>query len=143
MIVRKDPSAQDRRPEVSLEDGPPPKPEQAAEADRYPGPHAEIASPGDVVSLVRPLGRVGAPRGAEATSDEFSMWVPDDQIVEKTQLVRAETEMASTAVRIYGLASEASRRSRRVDILEESDRYDNDPGDTVPISPGGVTYARV
>jgi len=91
----------------------------------------------------RPLGRVGAPRGAEATSDEFSMWVSDDQIVEKTQLVRAETEMGLTPVRLYGLVTEVSRRSRRADILEESDRYDNEPGDTVPTSPGGVTYARV
>ena len=143
ITVPQDTSNQDLRPEVILDDEPPPEPEQAAETDRQPGAHAETASPGDVVPLVRPLGRVGAPRGAEATSDEFSMWVPDDQIVEKTQLVRAETEMASTAVRIYGLVSEVSRRSRRADILEESDRYDNDPGDTVPTSPGGVTYARV
>jgi hypothetical protein len=142
ITVRQDTSNQDLRPEVILDDGAPPEPEQAAQADRHPAPDAGTAARG-VVPVVRPLGRVGAPRGAEATSDEFSMWVPDDQIVEKTQLVRAETKMASTAVRIYGLVSEVSRRSRRADILEESDRYDNDPSDTVPTSPGGVTYARV
>jgi len=140
--MRQDTPDQDLRPEVILDDEPLPEPEEAGEAERRPALEVETASAGVEVLPVRPLGRVGAPRGAEATSDEFSMWVPDDQIVEKTQLVRAETEMATTRVRIYGLVSEVSRRSRRADILEESDRYDNDPGDTVPTSPGGVTYAR-
>lgn len=141
--MRQEISGNDLRPEVMLDDEPPPEQGEAAAMERRPAYEAEAASGEGGLLPVRPLGRVGAPRGAEATSDEFSMWVPDDQIVEKTQLVRAETEMASTAVRIYGLVSEVSRRSRRADILEESDRYDNDPGDTVPTSPGGVTYARV
>jgi DNA helicase HerA-like ATPase len=101
------------------------------------------AAAAQAVTRTRPLGRVGAPRGAEATSEEFSVWVPDDQIVEKTQLLRVETEAGPVSVRMYGLVSEVSRRSRRVDILEESDRYDNEPAETVPTSPGGVTYARV
>ncbi len=141
--MRQEISGKDLRPEVILDDEPLPEQEEPAGTQSRPASRVETASGEGGVLPVRPLGRVGAPRGAEATSDEFSMWVPDDQIVEKTQLVRAETEMASTPVRIYGLVSEVSRRSRRVDILEESDRYDNDPGDTVPISPGGVTYARV
>lgn len=135
-------SGEDLRPELILDDEPAPEPAAGEEKSRS-APQADVASTEAEVLLARPLGRVGAPRGAEATSEEFSVWVPDDQIIEKTQLVRAETEMASTRVRIYGLVSEVSRRSRRADILEESDRYDNNPGDTVPTSPGGVTYARV
>lgn len=141
--MRQEISGEDQRPEVILDDESPPEHEEVPDPEGRPAAQVETASGGDGVLPIRPLGRVGAPRGAEATSDEFTMWVPDDQIVEKTQLVRAETEMGPTPVRIYGLVSEVSRRSRRADILEESDRYDNDPGDSVPTSPGGVTYARV
>lgn len=134
--------AEDARPAVALDDGP----TSAAEMrDPQLGDGVEVAGPGgpQAVPTPRPLGRVGAPRGAEATSEEFSVWVPDDQIIEKTQLVRVETDAGAVSVRMYGLVSEVSRRSRRVDILEESDRYDNEPGETVPTSPGGVTHARV
>lgn len=141
--MRQENPGSDQRPEVILDDEPPPEEDGTAGTESRPAPQAATAPSGGDMLPIRPLGRVGAPRGAEATSEEFSMWVPDDQIVEKTQLVRAETEMGSTPVRLYGLVSEVSRRSRRVDILEESDRYDNEPGDTVPTSPGGVTYARV
>jgi len=134
----------DHRPAVTLDDDPPSVVGKATAAAR-PEPSTEstpAATPAGAPA-VRPLGRVGAPRGAEATSEEFSVWVPDDQIIEKTQLVRVETEAGSISVRMYGLVSEVSRRSRRADILEESDRYDNEPAESVPTSPGGVTYARV
>lgn len=132
----------DARPVVALDDEPT-SPQEPPDAQHGNGVQAERAGSTQAVTTPRPLGRVGAPRGAEATSDEFSVWVPDDQIIEKTQLVRAETEAGAVSVRMYGLVSEVSRRSRRVDILEESDRYDNEPAETVPTSPGGVTYARV
>lgn len=132
----------DLRPVITLDDEP-------TSATEPPGGQFDDGAQGvpaagtQAVTTPRPLGRVGAPRGAEATSEEFSVWVPDDQIIEKTQLVRVETEAGAVSVRMYGLVSEVSRRSRRVDILEESDRYDNEPAETVPTSPGGVTYARV
>jgi hypothetical protein len=129
----------DPRPAVTLDD---PAAQTSAHGPDTPPQAAAATSPGPTPTP-RPLGRVGAPRGAEATSEEFSVWVPDDQIIEKTQLVRVETEAGSVPVRMYGLVSEVSRRSRRVDILEESDRYDNEPAESVPTSPGGVTYARV
>lgn len=125
----------DERPAVSLdEDTPGPR----LLGDSAPLPTAVM--PG--APTLRPLGRVAAPRGAEATSEEFSVWVPDDQVIEKTQLVRVDTEIGPKPVRMWGLVSEVSRRSRRADILEESDRYDNEPAETVPTNPGGVTYAR-
>jgi uncharacterized protein len=132
-------ASNDERPEVTLDDDPPVATDTTSGTESRPYLQPEAGG----VPPTRPLGRVGAPRGAEATSEEFSVWVPDDQIVEKTQLVRVETEVGSMAVRMYGLVSEVSRRSRRADILEESDRYDNEPSDTVPTSSGGVTYARV
>jgi hypothetical protein len=140
--MAEDTPADDARPVVALDDEPtsPPEPPDAPLGD---GAQAGPAAGTQAVTTPRPLGRVGAPRGAEATSEEFSVWVPDDQIIEKTQLVRVETEAGAVSVRMYGLVSEVSRRSRRVDILEESDRYDNEPAETVPTSPGGVTYARV
>ena len=140
--MAEDSPVDDARPVVTLDD----EPTRATEPPD--GPLDDGAQPGraadtQAVTTRRPLGRVGAPRGAEATSEEFSVWVPDDQIIEKTQLVRVETEAGAVSVRMFGLVSEVSRRSRRVDILEESDRYDNEPAETVPTSPGGVTYARV
>ena len=130
--MRQEISGNDLRPEVMLDDelhrnrekmqprsaGPPLRPRPRRTKARRPPPGPATSGPGQ-----------GYPRGRGGLATQFSMWVPDDQIVEKTQLVRAETEMASTAVRIYGLVSEVSRRSRRADILEESDRYDNDPGE--------------
>jgi uncharacterized protein len=126
------------RPQVMLDDEPPvitrdgPVRQQTA-----PATQPTAATP-----LVRPLGRVGAPRGDEATSEEFTFWAPDDQTVEKTQLVRVETETGGTPLRLYGLVAEVTRRSRLANMLEESDRYDNNPAEQVPTDSGGVTCAR-
>lgn len=90
-----------------------------------------------------PLGRVGAPHGAEATSEEFYFWVPDSQLVEKTQLVHLNSPVGSKAVEFYGLVTEVFRRSRRADMLEESDRFDGRPEEEVLIESRGVTYAQV
>ncbi len=135
------------RPQVVLDDEPPastrerlmdPSAANAQPVQRpAPAVHASAAAP-----ALRPLGRVGAPRGDEATSEEFTFWAPDDQTVEKTQLVRVETEAGGTPLRLYGLVAEVTRRSRLANMLEESDRYDNDPTEQVPTDSGGVTCAR-
>ena len=132
----------DDRPAVDLHD-PPVQPPAPSNGALTPTPTQPPSVSAAVPADVRPVGRVGAPRGAEATSDTFSVWVADDEVVEKTQLVRADTEVGGRPVHMYGLVSEVSRRSRRADILEESDRYDNDPAESVPTSPGGVTFAQV
>ena len=90
-----------------------------------------------------PVGRVGAPRGAEATTEGFYCWVPDDRLIEKTQLVYVDSPAGPTNVRFYGLVSEVFRRSRRADMLEEADRFDGRPEEEVPIESRGVTYAQV
>lgn len=71
-----------------------------------------------------PVGRVGAPRASEATTEEFYFWIPEDQVVEKTQLVRVLSRAGATPVEFFGLVTEVFRRSRRESMLEESDRYD-------------------
>lgn len=90
---------------------------------------------------LQPIGRVGAPRGNEATTTEFHFWVPDDKVVEKTQLVFAESPAGDSSLVYYGVVTEVFRRSRRSDMLEESDRYDGRPEEQVPFDSRGVTYA--
>lgn len=92
---------------------------------------------------VPPLGRIGAPRGSEATTAKFFFWVPEDGVVEKTQLIMAEGPVGERRVRHYGLVTEVFRRSRRVDMLEEADRYDGRPEEQVDVESRGVTYAQV
>lgn len=97
------------------------------------------------VELPRSLestGRVGAPRGLEATSDQFYFWVSDEQLIEKTQLVHAESLAGTGSVTYYALVTEVYRQSRQQDMLEESDRFDGRPEEEVPIGSRGVTYAQ-
>ena len=88
------------------------------------------------------VGRVGAPKGFEATSQEFFFWVPEDRVIEKTQLVYASSPAGTVTVTYYGLVSEVFRRSRRQDMLEEADRFDGRPEEEVPFDSRGVTYAQ-
>ncbi len=89
------------------------------------------------------VGRVGTPRGMEATTEQFYFWVPDDRLVEKTQLIHVESPVGQKSVKFYGLVSEVFRRSRRTDMLEESDRFDGRPEEEVPVDSRGVTFAQV
>jgi hypothetical protein len=104
---------------------------------------AEMPQAAETSSGFRPVGRVGAPRGAEATTEVFHFWVPDDRLVEKTQLVHVESPTGDHDVRFYGLVTEVFRRSRRSDMLEEADRFDGRPEEEVPLESRGVTYASV
>lgn len=90
-----------------------------------------------------PAGRVGAPPGAEATTEQFQFWVPEDRLVEKTQLVHLESAAGTRSIHFYGLVTEVFRRSRRSDMLEEADRFDGRPEEQVPLESRGVTYASV
>jgi len=97
----------------------------------------------EAAEALRALGRVGAPPDAEATSERFHFWVPEDQLVEKTQLVHVESPTGGEKVHFYGLVTEVFRRSRRKDMLEEADRFDGRPEEQVPLESRGVTYASV
>ncbi len=89
------------------------------------------------------IGRIGAPAGLEATSDSFHFWAAQDELVEKTQLVRAISEAGGQPAEFYGLVTEVYRRSRRQSIIEEADRFDSRPGEDVALESMGVTYAQV
>jgi hypothetical protein len=118
------------------------------EMDEAKAPGRRDGSPepveaGEAPSGLRPVGRVGAPPNAEATSEHFHFWVPEDRLVEKTQLVHVESPTGGQAVHFYGLVTEVFRRSRRSDMLEEADRFDGRPEEQVPLESRGVTYASV
>ena len=89
------------------------------------------------------IGRVGAPGGLEATTDTFYFWAGERELVEKTQLVRALSEAGGEPVEFYGLVTEVYRRSRRLSIIEEADRFDTRPDEDVTLDSKGVTYAQV
>jgi hypothetical protein len=107
------------------------------------GPADDLADSQSDTVAPRMLGRVATPAGMEATSDEFSFWVPEGTPVERTQLVTATSTFAgSGTVTFYGSVDEVSRRSRRRDILEERDRYDGALDTVIDIESTGVTHAR-
>jgi len=116
--------------EAKVEDGA----QVAASAEPEVGPEP---SPREVI------GRVGAPGGLEATSDNFYFWAADQELVEKTQLVRADSVAGSRPAEFYGLVTEVYRRSRRQSIIEEADRFDTRPEEEVALDSKGVTYALV
>ncbi len=111
--------------------------------DRRRDGSSEPAEVADAPAGLRSIGRVGAPPGAEATTEEFNFWVPEDRLVEKTQLVYVESPAGTQSVQFYGLVTEVFRRSRRSDMLEEADRFDGRPEEQVPLESRGVTYASV
>jgi hypothetical protein len=87
------------------------------------------------------VGRVGAPPGKEATSANFTFWVPRDAIIEATQLVTAEGAIAGQTVTHYAVVEEVHRCSRRRDIGQESDEHGGDLAEEPEFAAEGVTYA--
>jgi hypothetical protein len=89
------------------------------------------------------LGRVAAPSGLESTSSHFYFWVDRSQVVERTQIVTARSELAGRTVTFIGVVQEVSRRSHQRDVAEEAARYDGQVSTEVPFRSEGVTYAEV
>lgn len=87
------------------------------------------------------LGKVASPGGAEATSEEFSFWAPEDVLVEKSQIVHVESDYPKGRITFHAVVDEVYRRSRRKDVMEEADRYGGDPRAVLPLDSQGVTYA--
>lgn len=50
-------------------------------------------------AAINGIGRVAAPRGSEANTEEFYFWVPEDKTVEKTQLIYVDSTVGGTPVR--------------------------------------------
>jgi hypothetical protein len=89
------------------------------------------------------IGKVASPPQRESTSEEFYFWVAPDQLVEKSQIVRTESTIASKPLVYYGLIREVYRQSRQSDLGEEFDRHDGDVAYEPPFDSPGFTYAAV
>jgi uncharacterized protein len=96
-----------------------------------------------ITNPIELIGRVASPPQLESNSEEFYFWVQRDRLVEKTQLVRAESQIEGKKIDFYGVVQEVHRRSRKRDIYEELDVMDGDVGNDPPFKPEGVTYASV
>lgn len=89
------------------------------------------------------IGRVASPPQLESTSEQFYFWVQRNQVVEKTQIVRAESSVNGRVYQYYGVVEEVNRRSRKKNIEEEFDFADGDVNYESDLKAEGVTYASV
>lgn len=64
---------------------------------RYVPAQAGASQASDALAL-RPIARVGAPKGSEATTEAFRAWVHEDEVLEKTQLVTVQTTAGQSSV---------------------------------------------
>lgn len=87
------------------------------------------------------VGRVGAPQQHEATSEKFCFWVPPDALVEKTQLVTCESEIAGRQFVFHAIVDEVSRQSGKKSMGSEVDESDGDLSYIPPFESAGFTYA--
>lgn len=87
------------------------------------------------------IGRIGAPPQHEATSGQFAFWIPEDALVEDTQLVTCESEVAGQKFTYYAIIDSVRRRSREHSISDGPTEADGDLSYQPAISVDGVTYA--
>lgn len=89
------------------------------------------------------IGRVGAPPSLEATGKQFHFWVPEDTLVEETQLVVCESRMAGRTHIYYGVITDVRRQSRKRNMGSEVNEADGDLAYEPPFKSEGFTYATV
>lgn len=87
------------------------------------------------------IGRVGAPPQKEATSTAFFFWVPDDKIVEKTQIITCESTLAGEIYSFHGIVDEVYRQSHARTMRGERDEADGEVDCIPPFQNDGFTYA--
>lgn len=87
------------------------------------------------------IGRVGAPPQLEATSNQFAFWVPEGVVVEDTQLVVCESEVAGKRYKYYAIIESVRRRSRERDISSGATEADGDLSYQPSFVMDGTTYA--
>lgn len=88
------------------------------------------------------VGRVGCPPGQEATSAQFCFWIPEDALVEATQIITVPCRIAGEEMTFYGLVEEVHRCSRTRGMGHEVDVFDGDLSDTPPFDSEGITYGK-
>lgn len=93
----------------------------------------------------RCIGRVGAPPGQEATSSKFAFWIPEDALVEATQIVTSRCRIPGDPnqriMTYYALVEDVHRCSRRRGMGHEVDEWDGSLDDEPPYASEGITYA--
>ena len=89
------------------------------------------------------LGIVGSPQSQEATSKKFCFWVRHGILVEETQLVACQSNIAGQTYTFRGVVDEVCRRSRKRSMDEEIDQADGDIDYIPPFESDGYTYAQV
>ncbi len=87
------------------------------------------------------IGRVGAPADKEATAEQFYFWFPEAALVEKTQIVTCESEIAGQPFTFYALVDEVRRQSRKRSMSDEQGEADGDLTYEPPFASEGFTYA--
>lgn len=87
------------------------------------------------------IGRVGAPPQKEATSTGFYFWIPRDHLVETTQIVTCESEIAGQTYDFHAIVTEVYRQSRKRSMSSEVDEADGDINHQPPFENDGITYA--
>ncbi len=86
------------------------------------------------------VGKVGAPPNQEATSEQFSFWFPEDALVERTQLVTCESEVAGEIYTFYAIVDEVRRQSRKRSMSDEQGEADGDLRYEPPFDSEGFSY---
>jgi hypothetical protein len=89
----------------------------------------------------RIIGKVASPPQRESTSDQFHFWVPQGELVEKTQIVRTECQIGNQAIQFYAVVDEVYRQSRKRSMGEEFDTFDGDVNYKPEFGAEGVTFA--
>jgi hypothetical protein len=95
----------------------------------------------ETVSGTKIIGKVGSPPQREATSEQFQFWIPRDELVEKTQIVRTESTIGGQTIQYYALVDEVYRQSRKRNMGEEFDNFDGDVEYQPVFQAEGVTFA--
>lgn len=89
----------------------------------------------------RVIGKVASPPQRESTADQFYFWVQRGELVERTQIIRTESQIGGKTVQFFALVDEVYRQSRKRDIGEEYDAFDGDVTYTSQFGAEGVTFA--
>lgn len=89
----------------------------------------------------RIIGKVASPPQRESTSDRFHFWVPQGELVEKTQIVWTECQIGNRPIQFYAVVDEVYRQSRKRSMGEEFDTFDGDVNYEPEFGAEGVTFA--
>lgn len=99
----------------------------------------ENASDGEAATAI---GRVAAPYGLEATTNEFYFWIQREHLPENNQFVRTKSTVGGAEIEFYAVIDQLKRGGRRKTVDEEYDVFDGDVSYEPPFKTDGVTFAR-